>query len=340
MPTAVVIAPGRGSYRKESLQTLQHASHSLDIADQVRTENNRITIREIDAKTKFSSRFHISGENASLLTAAGSFSDFERISASYDIVAVCGNSMGHYTALGLSGALSIYDSCRLIDQMGTYQERNQIGGQLIYPIVGEDWTIDNSLIEMVTNVVSSIPDLYISIYLGGNIILGGTKQALEKAQSLLPTSQIGTTSFPLILPLHSAFHTPLLENTSRKAIWDLQHLTCQQPTIPLVDGMGKIWKPKITDLNNLWEYTLTHQVTQTYHFTNMIRSALRNFAPDVLICLGPGNSIGSAVAQVCIQEKWWGLNNKSDFTQLQKEHPKILSFSRPEQLDLILHPPS
>ena len=138
MPTAIVIAPGRGSYRKESLSSLQHPSSALDIADQVRRENQRITIREIDAKPKFSSRFHISGENASLLTAAGGFSDFERISETYDIVAVCGNSMGHYTAMGLSGALSIYDSCQLIDKMGEYQERNQIGGQLIYPIVLED----------------------------------------------------------------------------------------------------------------------------------------------------------------------------------------------------------
>ena len=340
MPTAVVIAPGRGSYRKESLHSLQHESRSLDIADQVRSERNRITIREIDSKPKFSSRFHISGENASLLTAAGGFSDFERISESYDIVAVCGNSMGHYTALGLSGALSIYDTCHLIDQMGAYQERNQIGGQLIYPIVGDDWTIDNSRIKKVMNVVASVPDLYISIYLGGNIVLGGTKEALEQAQNKLPALQIGTTSFPLILPLHSAFHTPLLENTSRKAIWDLQHLTIQQPNIPLIDGMGKIWKPQMTDLDLLWKYTLTHQVTKTYHFTNMIRCALRNFAPDVLICLGPGNSIGSAVAQVCIQEKWWGLSYKSDFTQMQKENPKILSFSRPEQLDLILHPSS
>ena len=66
------------------------------------------------------------------------------------------------------------------------------------------------------NVVASVPDVYISIYLGGNIVLGGTKEALEQAQNKLPALQIGTTSFPLILPLHSAFHTPLLENTSHK----------------------------------------------------------------------------------------------------------------------------
>jgi [acyl-carrier-protein] S-malonyltransferase len=338
MPTAIVIAPGRGSYRKESLNSLQHPSSALDIADQVRRENQRITIRELDAKPKFSSRFHISGENASLLTAAAGFSDFERISKTYDIVAVCGNSMGHYTAMGLSGALSIYDSCQLIDKMGEYQERNQIGGQLIYPIVRDNWTMDQDKLQQVFDIVSKIPDLYISIYLGGNVVLGGTKQSLQLASEKLPNVQLGTTQFPLILPLHSAFHTPLLESTSRKALWDLQHLEIQQPTIPLIDGRGKIWRPQSSDLQQLWEYTLTHQVTKTYHFTNMIRCALRNFAPDVLICLGPGNSIGSAVAQTCIQEKWWNLSSKDDFVGLQKTQPKILSFSRPEQLSLIENP--
>ena len=114
----------------------------MDVADQVRSERNRITIREIDAKPKFSSRFHISGENASLLTAAGGFLILNEFQSPMILLPVCGNSMGHYTALGLSGALSIYDTCHLIDQMGAYQERNQIGGQLIYPIVGDDWTID------------------------------------------------------------------------------------------------------------------------------------------------------------------------------------------------------
>ena len=53
----------------------------------------------------------------------------------------------------------------------------------------------------------------------------------------------------------------------------------------------------------------------------MIRCALRNFAPDVLICLGPEIRL---VLQLlaCIEEKWWGLGNKSDFTQMQKQIPK------------------
>ena len=338
MPTAIVIAPGRGSYRKESLGTLQHNSTTIDIADEVRKQNHRPTIRELDAKDKFSSRFHVAGENASLLTATASFSDFEQISSNYDIVAVCGNSMGHYTALGLSGALTTKETFELIDKMGGYQEKNQIGGQIIYPITNDDWTIDLEKQDMIQSLCHIVPDLYISIFLGGNVVLGGTKQALDIAVQKLPSLQIGTNHFPLVLPLHSAFHTPLLEATSQQAQLDLQHIHIQQPQFPIIDGQGKIWKPQSSDLTQLWKYTLTHQVTQTYDFTQMIRTGLRNFAPDVFICLGPGNSIGSAVAHVCIQETWWDIRSKSDFLQLQNQSPKILSFDRSEQLSLIQNP--
>ena len=338
MPTALVIAPGRGSYRKDSLGSLQHNSSSLDIADSIRQQKNLPTIRELDAREKYSSRFHIAGDNASLLTAAAGFYDFERISKQYDIIAVCGNSMGHYTALGLSGALSIENACILIDKMGEYQKNNQIGGQLIYPITHDDWTIDTDKMNLVQEILPTIPDLYISIYLGGNIVFGGTKQALSIAMKRLPKINIGQNQFPMILPLHSAFHTPLLDSTSRKALWELEDLQVNQPQIPIIDGQGEIWRPQSTNIQALWNYTLTHQVTKTYEFTSMIRTALRNFAPDTLICLGPGNSIGSAIVQVCIQEKWWDLESKADFVQLQKENPKILSFSRPEQLSRILDP--
>ena len=338
MPTAIVIAPGRGSYRKESLGTLQHNSTIIDIADEVRKQNHRPTIRELDAKDKFSSKFHVAGENSSLLTATASFSDFEQISTNYDIVAVCGNSMGHYTALGLSGALSTKETFELIDTMGGYQENNQIGGQLIYPITHDDWTIDPVKQNMIHNICDVIPDLYVSIFLGGNVVLGGTKQALDTAIKKLPTIQNGTHQFPLLLPLHSAFHTPLLETTSQQAQFDLQNIHIQQPHIPIIDGQGKIWRPHSSDLTQLWKYTLTHQVTKTYDFTKMIRTGLRNFAPDVFICLGPTNSIGSAVAQVCIEETWWDIRTKTDFLQHQNQSPTILSFDRPEQLSLIQNP--
>ena len=75
-----------------------------------------------------------------------------------------------------------------------------------------------------------------------------------------------------------------------------------QPKIPLIDGRGALWYPKATDLTALWDYTLAHQVTESYDYTAAIRTAARELYPDVFIVLGPGNTLGGATAQALIRD--------------------------------------
>ena len=46
--------------------------------------------------------------------------------------------------------------------------------------------------------------------------------------------------------------------------------------------------------------------------------ALKEFCPDNVILLGPGNSLGGPVAQVLIDHSWNDLNSKDAFTESQK----------------------
>ena len=109
----VVLCPGRGSYSKETLGSLQTlVSPKLDAADNFRSGLGRPTVREMDASAKFRSSWHIAGENASCLTAGASAADFDQLSSNVDIVGICGNSMGWYTTLGLSGALPFGEMLR------------------------------------------------------------------------------------------------------------------------------------------------------------------------------------------------------------------------------------
>ena len=82
--------------------------------------------------------------------------------------------MGHYTALGISGVLPFSDTLELIDQMGSYQEDNIIGGQLLYPLANEDWVIQPERVAIIEELLTRFPDLYHSIKLGTQAILGGS----------------------------------------------------------------------------------------------------------------------------------------------------------------------
>ena len=85
----------------------------------------------------------------------------------------------------------------------------------------------------------------------------------------------------------------------------------------------------------LLDYTLGHQVTRTFDFGAVVRTALREYAPDLIVALGPGDSLGGAVAQVMIAEGWRGITTRRDFLARQAEEPVVVSMSRPDQAALV-----
>ena len=108
---AIVICPGRGSYTKEELGYLKRHSTQkqedlLDSFDAYRKSYEQVAIQDLDRAEKFQTNLMTRGENASALIYACSLVDYLNIDPEkIEVVGIIGNSMGWYTALGLSGAL-------------------------------------------------------------------------------------------------------------------------------------------------------------------------------------------------------------------------------------------
>lgn len=330
---ALVLCPGRGSYSRDSLNSLDGLeSAGLDIFDRMRAELGRPTVREMDAAERFVSSQHVRGENASALTAGVSLADLDQVNHdAVQIVGVIGNSMGWYTALGYAGALPMEDCATLIETMAQYQKGNIIGGQIVYPMVDERWQLDPEAVSNVVNVVAAHADLHWSIRLGGQAVLAGSEAALSFASETLPPVTQGAHTFPIRLPLHSAFHTELMQSARAQAERDLADLRWQSPRLSMVDGAGRVHRAGSADPNAIRDYTLGAQVTDTYDLTLSIRTALRTMGPDVVILPGPGSNLGSAIAQAMIAEKWNGIDSKEAFLTRQNSKPVVLSMRWPDQ---------
>jgi len=78
-------------------------------------------------------------------------------------------------------------------------------------------------------------------------------------------------------------------------------------------------------------------VTEPYGFTAAITTGIREFAPDVIIILGPGTTLGGAVAQTLIARGWRGLTSKSGFMMRQASDPLVLSLGIAEQRAVAVH---
>ena len=335
MTRVLLVCPGRGSYDRSSLGYLAGrtgtAKAVIDACDAWRADRGRPTVSALDTEPAFKTSLHVAGEHASLLTFACSVADrFDLDPARHEIVGVAGNSMGWYTALAVAGALTLDDAVRLVDTMGSYQERNVVGGQILYPLTDEDWVPDPALARAVDTALAEVAAsghvAEWSIRLGGFAVLGADTEGTKRLLGALPPVQRGDRTFPVQLPLHSAFHTSLLEPTRVRAEAELGDLAFRAPEVPLVDGRGRIHRPRSADPEELRSYTLGHQVVRPYDFTTSIVTALHHCAPDLVVALGPGNPLGGPLARILVADGWHGLRTRAAFDTANRETPLLASF--------------
>ena len=328
---ALVIAPGRGTYNKSELGYLQkhHADKAefISMIDAYRTSKDQTTISDLDGKVNYSLKEHTRGDNASPLIYACAYGDYISIDKDkFDIVAITGNSMGWYIALGCGKALSKTSTTDVINTMGTMMQDSLIGGQLIYPIVDDNWNIIEGIETKLANIIDDVNavkecEIHTSIKLGGFIVYGGNDAAIKELHKRLPMVQ---DRFPLILPNHAAFHTSLQKPISDKALDIFSADIFTAPSVPLIDGRGHIWRPHTTDKMDIQDYTFNHQVCEYYDLTRAIQVGMKEFAPDCIIVLGPGTTLGGAIAQSLTQIRWDSLHCKADFIERQKGDSPIL----------------
>jgi malonyl CoA-acyl carrier protein transacylase len=334
---ALVVCPGRGTYNAAELGYLKtyHSSRGEMIAklDAIRREQGQTPISELDAAEKYAPSVHMTGDNASLLIYACALADFAAIDRErYEIVAVTGNSMGWYLALACSGVLDFEGGSRLVNNMGGMMHNHGKGGQIVWPIVDADWRIDHEKINRVNALIDqakNISDIsvYTSINLGGMIVFAADEPGLKWLTERLPKDD----RFPMRLMHHAAFHSPLLDYIVPMARKANPPADFGRGSIPAIDGQGRIWSPKAFDPTAIYDYTLGAQLNRTYDFTRAVQVAASEFAPDKIIVLGPGTTLGAPTAQALIANRWRGLSGKADFQARQAADPIILSMGIAEQ---------
>jgi malonyl CoA-acyl carrier protein transacylase len=338
-PRAVLVLPGRGSYLGTSLGSLPADHPHVQEAEALRAELGLDSLLALDAADSFEPSVHLRPANASPLTFLVSLLDAERAMADHRVVAVIGNSLGWYTALTVAGALSVADGLRLVQGIALLQEAatesGVNGGQLIYPRVDADWQPMPAFASALDSVLADGEDeadgarVYPSVDLGGYLVLAGNDAGLDHLLTTLPPVTLGERQFPLRLAFHGPYHTPLLAGVSSEAQARFTTLDWRSPTITLIDGRGVRFTPWATDPTALAWYTLGEQLVSPYRFAAGARVALREFAPDVLVLTGPGNTLGGVTGQLVVAEGYHGIRSRADFEAVQAgATPLVLSVTR------------
>lgn len=318
MKRIAVVCAGRGSYTERSLGSLPAGHPLVERADALRAGYGLPALRALDSAGRFSQATHLRPANVAPLIWLVTLLDAEAAVRDARCVAVAGNSMGWYSALAVAGALDFEDGFRLVQEMALLQEQVQGGGQMIHPVVGEDWRADEAAQRAVERALDSSEGHALpSIELGGYRVLAGDDAGLAHLARTLPRVQLGKSVYPFRLAQHGPYHTPLCAEVATRAGASLAGLGWRAPRTTLVDGRGVRTTPWSCDPAALCDYTLGEQVVAPYDFTRSLRVLLREHAPDELVLPGPGNSLGGVCGQVLVAERWRGIASRADFEALQ-----------------------
>lgn len=330
MKRVALLCPGRGSYTEKSLRSLSEAHPWVARADELRAERGLLELSHLDGAGRFSTATHLKPSNVAPLIWLVTMIDAERALAEHECACIAGNSLGWYTALAVAGALDFDDGFRLVQEMALLQEQLGSGGQLIYPLVDEDWRRDAQREAAVLAALESAGgQAFPSIALGGYAVLAGSEAGLEHVLRSLPQAKLGANTYPLRLVQHGAYHTPLASAVAQRASETLSTLAFKAPRFTLIDGRGVRFTPWSCDVGELRRYTLGAQVDRPYDFTLSVRVALREHAPEQLVLPGPGNTLGGVCGQILAAEGWRGIRSKADFERAQQESaPIVVSMRR------------
>ncbi len=331
MTRAAIFCPGRGSYTERALKSLPEGHPWVARADELRAEYGLDSLSALDRAERFSPSVHLKPANVSPLIYLVSMLDAEVAREQHDIVCVGGNSLGWYTALAVGGALSFDDGFRLVQEMSLLQQEfTGVGGQILYPLVGDDWTLQPELVESVARALgSSGGEALPSIDLGGSVALAGSEAGIAHLLRTLAPVKRGAISYPMRLMQHGPYHTPMVSQVQLRARASLARLEFRSPRTTLIDGRGARFAPWGCDLAALIEYTLGAQIVEPFSFHASVRAGLHEFAPDRIVLPGPGNTLGGVCGQILALDGWRGIKNKADFERVQtSDNPIVVSMRR------------
>jgi len=198
---------------------------------------------------------------------------------------VAGHSLGEFSALVASGAVSFEDGLRLVALRAGEMQRccEKVPGTMAAIIKLDDETIEN--------ICAGIPGVVPANYNSpGQVVISGEEAAVDKACEQLKAAGAKRA---LKLPVSGAFHSPLME-PARKALAEAIEATpFQVPCCPIYQN---VMAAPTTDPQLIKE-NLLKQLTSPVRWTQTVRNMLADGAVR-FVELGPGSVLQGLVSRI------------------------------------------
>ncbi len=200
---------------------------------------------------------------------------------------VAGLSLGEYTALAFSGAISFEDGLRVVQRRG---EAMQAAADATPSGMVSALLLERDRVGLICKEASAAGSLHIANYLcPKNIVLSGVNAACEKAAELIEAA--GGKAVPLAVA--GAFHTDIMKPADARLAEALAGVPIKEPEIPLVSNVDASVHRSPDEIRDL----LVRQVVSPVLWEDSIRAMLAA-GIDQFYEIGPGRVLAGLLKRI------------------------------------------
>ena len=201
---------------------------------------------------------------------------------------VAGHSLGEYTALCASGAISLADTAHLLKMRGIFmQEAVSVGVGAMAAILGLN--LDN-----VETLVAEIKDNEICEIANDNepnqVVLSGHRTAIEKA--CVKAKSLGAKR-AILLPVSAPFHCSLMAPAQENMINLISGLNIEKPNVPLISNVTSIPTQDIEEIRK----NLINQITGRVRWRESILF-MKKSGIQIIYEIGPGRVLCNLIKRI------------------------------------------
>ena len=201
---------------------------------------------------------------------------------------VAGHSLGEYTALCASGAISLADTAHILKMRGIFmQEAVSVGVGAMAAILGLN--LDN-----VETLVAEIKDNEICEIANDNepnqVVLSGHRTAIEKA--CVKAKSLGAKR-AILLPVSAPFHCSLMATAQKNMISLISELKIEKPTTPIISNITSMPTQEIEEIRE----NLINQITGRVRWRESILF-MKKFGVKKVFEIGPGRVLCNLIRRI------------------------------------------
>jgi [acyl-carrier-protein] S-malonyltransferase len=222
---------------------------------------------------------------------------------------VAGHSLGEYSALVAAGALQLSDAVRTVRARGRYmQGAVPVGtGAMAAVIGGELGEIERVCAEARGNQVCSVANSNSP----NQVVIAGNTEAVDRAVELLN----GVAKRVIKLKVSAPFHCALMKPAQDRLAPDLERLTFNEPTVPIVINVDA----RVTTAPDQLRDALIRQVSAPVRWLESMQLLMQQ-GVDTFVEVGPGKVLSGLMRQISREAK---MLNVEDAGSLEATHTAL-----------------